>query len=233
MTREYLHHFGVQTHDQLRELIRVILQRRLEYRQRQSAREQVMVQLAGSVDWQLPEDLLKRQARRAINRRIMEMRAEGISEQEIRGRQRLLQQDTLRSTEKSLKEHFVLQKIAELEKFDVDEDDIEDEIIRLAERSNESPRRVRARLEKEDLMDALAAEVVERKALDLVLDSAEYVDVPLEEEEEKTVATSEEQTVPGPMQDPVDSPPPEMPATSEKEEPDATTTTESSPAVPS
>jgi trigger factor len=209
-------------------LVRVQLQRRLDYIQRQKAREQVMEKLAGTIQWELPEELLVRQARRAINRKIMEMRAQGITEQEILGRQRLLQQDTLRSTAQALKEHFVLQKIAEVEDIDVDEDDLEAEIERYAERTGESPRRVRAKFEKEDLMDALAAEIVERKALDLVLDTAEYTDVPLEEGEQKSLGTIEQQTVPGEMQDPVDAPPPEL----EAEKKDSTTTTESAPAVP-
>ena len=50
-----------------------------------------------------------------------------MSEDEIRARQRLLQQDVLRSTAAALKEHFVLQKIAEVEKIDVNEDDVNEE----------------------------------------------------------------------------------------------------------
>jgi trigger factor len=144
-----------------------------------------------------------RQARKALNRRIMEMRSSGMSDDEIRGRQRLLEQDILRSTASALKEHFVLQKIAEDENIDVDDDDIDDEIDRIAAQNDESPRRLRARLEKDDLIDALAVEIVERKALDLVLDSAEYEDVPVDKKErESAVATSEEQAVPGELADP-------------------------------
>ena len=47
----------------------------------------------------------------------------------------------LRSTALALKEHFVLQKIAEVEKIDVDDDDIDDEIERIADQNDESPRR--------------------------------------------------------------------------------------------
>ena len=136
------------------------------------------------------------------------MRSAGISEDEIRGRQRLLERDVLASTEASLKEHFVLQKIAEVEKIEVNDDDLEAEIDRMAERSGESPRRVRARLEKEDLIDALAAEMIERKALDLILDHAQYEDVPLDQPE-ADVATVEAQAVPGEMRDPTAAPPPE------------------------
>src|SRR5262249_17757592 len=128
-----------------------------------------------------------------------------ISEEEIRGRLRLLHQDVLQNTATALKEHFVLQKIAELEDIEVDEDDIEDEIERIALQNDESPRRVRARLEKEDLIEALATEIIERKALDLILDSAEYEDFPLEKEE-GAVTTVEEQAVPGEMKDPTAEP---------------------------
>jgi trigger factor len=202
LTHEFLHEFGVHSEDQLRERIRVLLERRLEYLQRQSAREQVLEKIAAASNWELPQDLLARQARRAMARRAMEMRSSGISEQEIVGRLRVLQQDVLKSTALALKEHFVLQKIAEVEKIDVNEDDINDEIERIAYQNNESPRRVRARLEKDDLLEALATEIVERKALDLILESAEYEDFTLgKQEEESAVTTVEEQAIPGEMAD--------------------------------
>ncbi len=201
LTHEFLHEFGVHSADELHELIRAILQRRLEYTQRQGAREQVLAHIAAAATWELPQDLLMRQARTAMARRIMEMRTDGISEQEIAQRQRLLQQDILRTTELALKEHFVLQKIAETEEIEINEDDLNEEIERLADQAEESPRRVRARMEKEDLMDALAAEMIERKALDLILDSAEYEEAPLHDDA-PAVSTVEAQTVPGEMHDP-------------------------------
>jgi trigger factor len=202
LTHDFLHTFGVHTPEQLRERIRVVLQRRLEYMQRQSAREQVLGHIAAASTWELPRDLLIRQARRALNRRVMEMRASGMSDDEIRGRQRLLEQDILKSTELALKEHFVFQKIAEVEEIDVDEADINDEVERIAEQNDESPRRLRARLEKEDLLEALAIDIIERKVLDLILDSAEYEDTPIGQKEEAApVATVEEQAVPGAMRD--------------------------------
>src|SRR5439155_14417488 len=90
LTHDFLHTFGVHTPEQLRELIGVVLERRLTNSQRASARQQVIEQIAATANWQLPEDLLRRQARKAIQRRIMDMQADGISEQEIAGRIRLL-----------------------------------------------------------------------------------------------------------------------------------------------
>jgi trigger factor len=218
ITHEFLHQFGAHSEEQLREHIYALLQQRLKYHQRQLARQQVLEQLAGSKEWDLPMDLLQRQARRAFNRRVMEMRSAGMSDEDIRARVRLLEQDTIRTTSQSLKEHFVLQKIAELEKLDIDETDIDDAIERIAAQNNESPRRVRARLEKEDMMEALAMELIEEMALDLILQSAEYIDVPLDKEE-AAVGTVEQQAVPGEMHDPTAAPPeeekPETPAAAE------------------
>lgn len=204
LTEEFLEEtFGVSSEAQFDELFKVALERRLEHQQRQSARQQLLEHIAADADWDLPEDLLIRQARRAMSRRVMEMRSDGIPEAEIQSRIRMLEQDILQSTEISLKEHFVLQKIAEVEKIEVTDDDIADEIDRMAYQSGESPRRVRARLEKEDMIDALASDMIERKALELIFASAEWEEVKLGQEEVtgSSVGTVEEQAVPGQMRD--------------------------------
>jgi trigger factor len=205
LTEQFLEEFGVRSQEQFRERLRVLLERRLEYQQRAAARSQFLEQITAASTWELPEDLLQRQARKALNRRLMEMQSAGMSDEEIRGQLRVLQRDTLQHTALALKEHFVLQKIAEVEKLDIDQDDIDDEIERIAAQSDESPRRVRARLEKDDLMESLAIEIIERKALDLILDNAEYEDVPLEKGE-GAVSTMDEQAVPGEMHDPTEVP---------------------------
>jgi trigger factor len=212
LTPEFLREqFGLHSQEELDEAILVLLKRQLEHAQRRSARQQIISQISAASQWELPQDLLMRQARRALNRRIMEMKSDGMSDAEINRQRRLLEQDILKTTEVSLREHFVFQKIADIEKIEVDDDDINDEIDRIAEQSDESPRRVRARLEKEGMIDALAADMVERKALDLILDAAEYEDVPLDQEEAQApVATVEAQAVPGPMQElPSDAKPPQ------------------------
>ena len=56
------------------------------------------------------------------------------------------------------------------------------EIEAIAARTDESPRRVRARLEKEGLADALASQILERKAIDRILEYVTYEEVPLVEE---------------------------------------------------
>ena len=211
LTDEFLQEtFNVANAEQFDEKLRVTLGRRLEYRQRQAAREQVLATIASAADWQLPRDLLARQAHKALARRVMEMQEAGMGEEEINARRRMLERDVIASTTASLKEHFMLQKIAETEKIDIDEDDINDEIYDIAEQTGESPRKVRAQFEREDLLETLAAKIIERKALDLILDSAVYEDYEIGKE--AGVGSVEAQTVDGEIKDATAAPPEEKPA---------------------
>ena len=206
LTEDFLEQeLGVRNEAQLREQVRLLLERRLEYAQRQAAREQVLEQIAAATSWELPNDLLIRQARRALQRRVLEMREAGMSDEEISSRQRLLERDVLKSTALALKEHFVLQKIAEVEKIELDDDEIQAEIEAIADQVGESARRVRAQYEREDMIETLAAQLIERKALNLVLETALYEDVPMQQE--AGMSSSETQAVPGEMKDPTAAPP--------------------------
>ena len=176
LTEQLLETFGVKTEGALTELVKSLLERRLEYSQRQVARQSVLDQIAASATWELPKDMLVKQARKTLARRVMEMRNSGMSDEQIAGRRRILEQDVLKNTAAALKEHFVLQKVAEMEKLEIEDEDLEAEIDRMADQSGESARKVRARMEKEELMEALATDLLERKALDLILASAVYED---------------------------------------------------------
>ncbi len=212
LTHEFLHKLGLHTPEQLDELVEVLLRRRLDTIQRQTVRAQVIQQLATASLPELPADMLERQARKAMQRKIMEWRSDGVPEPEIVARERLHRQDVIRNTTQSMHENFILQRVAELEKVEVSDDDINDEIERLANQADESPRKMRARLEKEDQLESLTAELYERKALDIILDHAEFEDVELKQDDETpATATSEAQAVPGTMQDPTTNPP-ETPA---------------------
>lgn len=198
MTPALLGEFGLSNEAQFEELIEAILNQRLEYVQRQSFRSQILSYISESSKWELPHDLLVRQSKKTLAKRVMEMRSAGMSEEEIVGKRRKLEQDAIANTAVALREHFILQKIAELEKIEITEDDIDDEIERIADRAGESPRKVRARMEKEELIEALATELLERKSLDLILENAQYEDVELKsDQEEAEVATVAAEAVKG------------------------------------
>lgn len=198
ITQDFLEEtFAVSTPESFTELVQAVMERRLEYTQRNAARQQVLETIAAASAWELPQDMLRKQARKTLARKMMEMKNAGMSDEQIKGRRRILEQDVLKNTEAALKEHFVLQKVAEVEKIEIEQDDIDQEIDRIAEQSGESFRKVKARLEKEDLMEAVAADLLERKALDLIIANATYEDYELKAEEQQgEVATVSQNALP-------------------------------------
>ena len=165
-----LGHESVET---LRTAIMGSLTDRLSYEQRETIRDQISTSLTESANWELPPDLLRRQASRELQRNVMELQSSGFSEQEIRARENSLKQNILERTERLLKEHFILERIAEEEQIEDSEQDYDWEIAKLAVQMNDSPRRVRARLDRNGQMDALRNMIIERKVVDLITEQAD------------------------------------------------------------
>jgi trigger factor len=162
----------------LREALRGVLERRFEYQRRQSVRDELLAKLIQETPFDLPADLVNRQEKSTLRRLAMELRQGGLSDTDIRAREAELRANAHETTLKSLKEFFLLAKIAEAEDIKVEDEDLEDEIELIAARTEESARRVRARVEKDGLADALASQILERKTIDRILQYVKLEEVP-------------------------------------------------------
>ncbi len=193
---EFLESIGFDSLEELREAVREALQRRNESQQKQAVRRQILDALMAETPFDLPPDLVSRQEKSTVSRLIMELRQQGFSDSDIRAREAEIRANAHEMTLRSLKEFFILAKIAEAEGIKVEEEDLEMEIEKMAARTDESVRRIRARVEKEGLGDALATQILERKTLDHILNSVEIEDVPLDEPE-TAVETLDQTASPG------------------------------------
>lgn len=178
LNQEFLDQLGVESEAALRQEIRDILERQVTYEQRQATRRQVLAKITESATWDLPESLVKRQVDNALYRETLEMQQAGFTDEQIRARTNELLQHQMSMTRQALKEHFVLDKIATKEKLEVTPQDKDIEIAYMAMQRGESPRKVRARLEKSGVIENLEAQILERKAVDVVLAKAVFEDVP-------------------------------------------------------
>jgi len=173
----FLSRIGFESADELKTALREILERRVATQQRQAIRNDVMASLIAETPFDLPSDLVSRQEKSTLRRLVMELKQEGLGESDIRAREAEIRANAHEATLRSLKEFFILAKIADAEGITVEDDDLEDEIELIAMRSEESVRRVRSRVEKEGLADALASQILERKTLDRILEFVKFEDV--------------------------------------------------------
>lgn len=175
--KDFLERLQCETEDDLNEYLKSSLTRQVEYQQRQSIREQALEKLAEAADWDLPESLVEQQTENALRREMLEMAQAGFTREQISARENEIRQNAIESTRQALKEHFVLDRIATQEDIECDAQDIEQEILMMALQTGDSPRKVRARLVKNGMIDNLEAQLRERKAVDFILDSAKFNDI--------------------------------------------------------
>ena len=185
LTAEFLEEVGgFESEDDLKAAVREELERQLNYHQQQRTRSQITELLTADANWELPPQLLRRQSQRELQRSILELQASGFPDEEIRRHINRLQQNLLGSTEKALKEHFILERIAEDNDLDATPEDIEREILIIAMQQQTSPRAVRAQLEKRGDMDALRNQIIERQAIDLITEEANFSETDMPEDED-------------------------------------------------
>lgn len=179
-----------ESEEELREFIQDSLSRQAEYRTQQAVRQRVTELLSDSVSFDLPEDLVRRQTNRELERRILEMRRNGFDDTTIRGIVNALRQNARASTESALREHFVLEQIAEEESIDAEPEEFEQEIMLISQQSGQSLRRTRSRLEKTGQMDALRNQIVERKVVELIVENAKVTEEEVSKDEENAANQS-------------------------------------------
>ena len=181
LTPAFLKQLG--NYDNLGELkdgVKDMLERQLDFEQRRRTRQQVTDLLTVSASWELPPAMLESQSKRELNRTVMELQRSGYTDEEIQPQINYLRQNSRVATAQALKEHFILEKIAENENIDASELDYDTEIRLIAAQQGETPRKIRAQLEKHGQMDILRNQIIERKVLDMIFAKATFTEVPYE-----------------------------------------------------
>ncbi len=184
LTPAYLKELGdFDSIDDFRVFVQDSLRRQASYREQQAVRAAVVQLLTDDATFELPHNLVRRQTARELERKILELRRSGFSEDQIRSYVNATRQNAQAATELALREHFILEQIAEELKVEAEAGDYDAEIQLIATQSDVPARRVRARLEKSGQMDALRNQIVERKVIETIISQAELTDQPVERKE--------------------------------------------------
>jgi trigger factor len=170
---ETLEKIGFEDTSELREFVRDELKRQTEYHQTQLLREQITSKLTEGADWELPKNLVRRQAERELQRRVLELRRNGFQDEQIRGVVNSMRRNIEELTRTALREHFVLEKIAEDLKIEPTEAQYEEELKLIAEQSDATIRQVRNKLDRTGQMDALRNQILEREVINKIVAAAQ------------------------------------------------------------
>ena len=178
--------------DKLRTTIREDLERRAVDEADHHLRTEVMAKLLEAHPFEVPESLVEQQAGRRLESVVREMIGRGIDPRNAelnwegaRDEMKAQATDDVRAT-------MLLEQIAEEEKIDVSQEEVEAEIDAITTASRQPREQVRAALTKDGGERSIAHRLRNRKALDLLIENAQVTEAPWSEEKEERVEKHEE-----------------------------------------
>jgi trigger factor len=171
LNAQTLESLGFDSTEELRTFVKTELEKQAEYYQNQLLREQITKKLTEGAVWELPPSLVRRQTERELQRRVLELRRNGFTDDQIRSVINGMRRNAEELTQNALREHFVLEKIAESLSIEPTEEEYDDEIEQIADQSDLSARQVRAKLERTGQMDALRNQILERTVIKRIVDA--------------------------------------------------------------
>lgn len=134
--------------------------------------QQAFDQLLAAAPFELPQGVLKAQARNIMLRQQYRLRQRGVPAEEIEKHMDDLRNVSETAAARNLKIFFVLDRIAEKEKIFVTEDEVESRVAAMAGSYNLTPQRMRAQIEQEGSLSELRDGLRENKVVDFLLKSA-------------------------------------------------------------
>jgi trigger factor len=156
------------TLEELRSKIREDLAKHRREHADDELREKLLQWLEEHNDFEVPETLVDRQIQIRMQRLVRDLSRQGINPQRLDVDWSKIHEDQRQQAVRDVKGSLILNYVSEKEKIDVNDDDVEAEIGRLAEQMNGPRQRVKEALEKDSGMTRLRNQIQNKKTLDFL-----------------------------------------------------------------
>ena len=185
LNQAFLEDLGFESEKELRDALREQMEQKISDDIQQSMREQVNRYLLDNTQVELPTKLSDKQTDRIISRRAVDLMMRGMPRDQVEANIERLRTGARDEAIRELKLFFILQRLAEQQKVDVDEAELNGRIAMLAAQSGERPEKVKQDMAKDGSLATMYIQMREQKAVDKVLTSAQVEEVTVEEQEKK------------------------------------------------
>lgn len=173
--------YGLPSEEILREQIKLALEHRRDEEQNSAMREQAVEQLAGSVEFELPEKLSAQQSARNLEQYRLELLYRGMAPEEVEEKLAEVRNDTESQARDRLKRFFLLHRLAEQFGIEVSEQEVNGRIAAIAAQRNVRPEKLRSELAQAGKLGEVARMLRDQKAADRVVQQAKKTEVNAEE----------------------------------------------------
>jgi trigger factor len=157
---------------EFRQHVRQDLERAQQRRAENTVKQALLEKIAATYDFPLPETLIQGQLRRRIQRAATGLESQGVYLDALGIDWHRVRDDLRPDAERDVRGSLILDRIAEAEKIEVSEAEVDEAVRELAQAGDETPAVLKTRLTREDGLGRLKANIRRQKALDLIYHNA-------------------------------------------------------------
>lgn len=160
------------TLEELRNKVRDDMQKHRENHANEELREKLLVWLEDNNDFEVPETLVERQIQIRMQRLVRDLSRQGINAQRLDVDWGKIQEDQRAQSVRDVKGSLMLDYVAEKEKIETTDADVDAEIDRIATEMKQAPEKVREILSKDNGLARLRGQIQNKKTLDFLQEHA-------------------------------------------------------------
>jgi trigger factor len=169
---EFAKKIGMDNVEKLNEEVRKSLEGQREHEATSELRNQLVEHLLKAVEFELPETLVQQETRSVVYDVVRENTMRGMSKEQLERQKDQIYAFAAEQAKLRLRSSFILDAIAEAEKIDVEDNEVNTRIAELAQRYRTTPERFRAQLEERDGLGEITDQIRIGKTIDFLLANA-------------------------------------------------------------
>jgi len=178
---QFLQRYRVANEQELRDKIRENLHDHLESQIRSDMSEQIYQFLLGSTTFELPMNIVARQAGNLLQRQYINLLARGLSREQVEEQMEQLRAASEEQAKEQLKTFFIMDKVAEKLDIHVSDEEINGHIAQVAVQRNQRPEKLKEQMERDGSLAQFRLDVRQEKCISKLLESANITEQAPEE----------------------------------------------------
>jgi trigger factor len=160
------------TLEELRTRLRSDLMERARRRVEMAAKEKLVQQLLQLHEFPVPEVMVEAQLDRRLQRMVTQLVSQGIDPRQTQVDWRKVREDSRPEAEKEVRAWLLLSKVAEAEKLEVSEEEVDEIIREMAQEAHEPAATLKTRLTREGELDTMKSTRRNQKAIEFIYRNA-------------------------------------------------------------
>lgn len=177
MDKAFMARYSAESEQQLREMIRNVVQNRLDRQSREEMEDQIYRFLLENISFDLPVEMVAKQTAAVLKRMYVRLLQKGLSPQQIEEHLEALRASSEEEANRQVKTFFIIDKLCEKLGIEVTEEEVNGIIAQLAYNRGMRPERLKELMTRDGSLGQLELDVRQEKCIDRLLQTAKITEV--------------------------------------------------------